>query len=647
MIPTTNAVVGVPFSVVVIGGGFAGLSAVQTLVRESQQQQDQSMPSSSLRPMHITLLEAKDRLGGRMHTVSLNPSTATTASKTSDDDELHSSSAPVVADMGGMYFHGQGSVLKNLQEAFPQWKTTGSGGDSAVPAGHDAIFKVYQRNNNNDNIDNQNNENTNNELRTARDLTAREKQEISDLYTEWMNDMQNRFHEFQNNSNNNDNDSVVDESSHPALLSKWSQEFCNRVLQRQGDDDDDDDDDPDNSAKKQDKERNKQEEEEEERLLLLLQGLEFYQRMHFDLDFAIAWPQVAMDGWTNDWGCNDLPGDDVISVDGMRALIHAMEMQLNEMTTNNNKNTPTTLTIRKQTRVERIEYDLDCSQSLLSKSCRIVTSDQAVFEADACICTIPLGVLKKRAMELFVPPLPSDTLQALERAGVGTLNTLVVQWNKPIHGYCCEKTTEEESKKDKSNHDATTSSALLSGYYLIGPADDNKDDNNNNNAVDKNANPLWHGFVFPEVLRNQQDASITQFHFYETENLPFDNLDFWKLQALQVVQAAVVGGTDNKPVVCLEDIVNVQLSAWHLDPDCLGSYSAPTTMTRGNVDRKILAEPIVVRASYDGAGTRTGLYFAGEHTHYEGRFATMDGAYETGIRAARQVLQQKADGAGR
>jgi Flavin containing amine oxidoreductase len=675
MIPPNNVVV--PFSVVVIGGGLAGLSAVQTLIRESsslqqqQQQGHQVAPAPVAAPMHITLLEAKDRLGGRVHTVSLNNAPATTAAKTKsttpDTDDaaaaarttstvvVAAAAAPVVADMGGMYFHGQGSVLKSLQEAFPEWKTTGSGGDSAVPAGHDAIFKVYNNyNNNNDDNDDDNQHGV-----AARDLTPREKQEMSNLFSEWMNEMQARIHDAFKNDNKND-DNVVDEASsstHPALLSQWSKEFCAHVLQQQQKEGVDPD-----SAKK---EKNQDLQQHRRMSLPQLQsaGLEFYQRMHFDLDFAISYPNVAMHGFTNDWDCCDLPGDDIISVHGLRALIDAMESQLrttavtsssssssnNDNDDNNYHNPPTTLTIRKQTRVERIEYNLDCSQSSSSKACRITASDQSVFLADACICTIPLGVLKQRATlqqgggggGLFVPPLPSDKLQALERAGVGTLNTLVVQWNKPIHCYC-EKTLEESQQlgEKKSSATTTTSSSLPSAYYLIGPTDNKNDDDNNHRDVDKNTNPLWHGFVFPGVLRNQDDASITQFHFFETENLPFDNLDFWKVQALQVVQAAVGSSGNKNPLVLgVDDIVNVQLSAWHLDPDCLGSYSAPTTRTRGNVDRKILAEPVLLPGSSGG-----GLYFAGEHTHYEGRFATMDGAYETGIRAARQVLQQRPTG---
>ena len=81
------------------------------------------------------------------------------------------------------------------------------------------------------------------------------------------------------------------------------------------------------------------------------------------------------------------------------------------------------------------------------------------------------------------------------------------------------------------------------------------------------------------------------------------------------------------PSIDMEDIVAVHASSWHSDPDILGSYSAPTVGTRGNTDRKILALP------------EDAMFFCGEHTHFSGRFQSMDGAFETGTRAAQEALK--------
>ena len=200
-----------------------------------------------------------------------------------------------------------------------------------------------------------------------------------------------------------------------------------------------------------------------------------------------------------------------------------------------------------------------------------------------CIVTLPLGVLKEHGLTMFVPPLPTAKQTALDRAGVGILNTIVVQWNKPI----CEPN--------------------VTAYYIVGGR--------------HASNPLRNGFVCSGMLRSD-DPTITQFYLYETD-VPFDNLTYWKEQARQVVQDVVPFD------VSVDDIVYLYHSRWHLDRDTRGSYSAPTTLTKGNHDRQLLAE------SVDGV-----LFFAGEHTNCKGRYQSMDGAYETGLRAAREILEK-------
>ena len=46
--------------------------------------------------------------------------------------------------------------------------------------------------------------------------------------------------------------------------------------------------------------------------------------------------------------------------------------------------------------------------------------------------TLPIGVLKQHHQQLFDPPLEAAKQDALQRTGVGALNTVVVRWNRPI-----------------------------------------------------------------------------------------------------------------------------------------------------------------------------------------------------------------------
>lgn len=59
-----------------------------------------------------------------------------------------------------------------------------------------------------------------------------------------------------------------------------------------------------------------------------------------------------------------------------------------------------------------------------------VHTDTGVFEADAAIVTVPLGVLKRAPHEAhavrFQPPLPQRKLTAIKRLGFGCLNKVML-----------------------------------------------------------------------------------------------------------------------------------------------------------------------------------------------------------------------------
>jgi monoamine oxidase len=171
---------------------------------------------------------------------------------------------------------------------------------------------------------------------------------------------------------------------------------------------------------------------------------------------------------------------------------------------------------------------------------------------------------------MFDPPLPPDKQDALQRTGVATFNTVVVVWDQPVGG----------------------------SQYFIG--------------IDIVLNPLGMGFV------SSPDLRTTKF-YVQGDHHPFDNIDYWKERAVDLMREINID-------VHVENIVDVTMSAWHADPFALGSYSAPTTHTNGNVDRAILQRPI-----------GNVVFFAGEHTNTKGRYQSMDGAFDSGVLAAEQV----------
>jgi hypothetical protein len=65
---------------------------------------------------------------------------------------------------------------------------------------------------------------------------------------------------------------------------------------------------------------------------------------------------------------------------------------------------------------------------------RLTVSDNGFkgveYEADYALCLLPLGVLKAASAGMFVPPLHLQSSSVLDRAEVGVLDTVVVQWNR-------------------------------------------------------------------------------------------------------------------------------------------------------------------------------------------------------------------------
>lgn len=58
---------------------------------------------------------------------------------------------------------------------------------------------------------------------------------------------------------------------------------------------------------------------------------------------------------------------------------------------------------------------------------RVKTKDGSEFQAPLCICTLPLGVLKKRAPS-FNPALPLRRTKAIQNLGFGLLNKIVITY---------------------------------------------------------------------------------------------------------------------------------------------------------------------------------------------------------------------------
>lgn len=85
------------------------------------------------------------------------------------------------------------------------------------------------------------------------------------------------------------------------------------------------------------------------------------------------------------------------------------------------------LTIHTEQVVQRISYGPDGVQ---------VQTSQEMFEADRCIVTLPVGVLKQGQIQ-FDPPLPTEKVEVIQRLTYGILNKLYLRfpsvfWNSDV-----------------------------------------------------------------------------------------------------------------------------------------------------------------------------------------------------------------------
>ena len=54
------------------------------------------------------------------------------------------------------------------------------------------------------------------------------------------------------------------------------------------------------------------------------------------------------------------------------------------------------------------------------------------FYTDHVICSLPLGILKEKGDELFVPPLPEDKKAAMNKMNFGTVDKIYLEYDKPF-----------------------------------------------------------------------------------------------------------------------------------------------------------------------------------------------------------------------
>lgn len=78
--------------------------------------------------------------------------------------------------------------------------------------------------------------------------------------------------------------------------------------------------------------------------------------------------------------------------------------------------------------VEKISYNLSDSSAEIQIEC----ADGSVYDAQHLICTVSLGVLKRRHFSLFDPILPQKKVDSIETMTFGVVDKLLFEFERPF-----------------------------------------------------------------------------------------------------------------------------------------------------------------------------------------------------------------------
>jgi len=256
------------------------------------------------------------------------------------------------------------------------------------------------------------------------------------------------------------------------------------------------------------------------------------------------------------------------------------------------------LDIKLNTAVRQVRYSQNGVEVTTSNARN--NTNPVTFKADCVLCTLPLGVLKQSIqqptsspnMVTFNPPLPNWKKEAIQRLGYGNLNKVVL---------CFDRIFWDNNSNLFGHVGSTTASR---GELFL----------------------FWNLYKAPVLL-----ALVAGEAAAIMENVSDDVIVGRCIAVLKGIF-----GTTNVPTP-KETVV----TRWRADPWSKGSYSFVSTGASGN-DYDILATPIIPGnpgKSNDMIKNPPRIFFGGEHTirNYP---ATVHGALLSGLREAGRIADQ-------
>ena len=283
--------------------------------------------------------------------------------------------------------------------------------------------------------------------------------------------------------------------------------------------------------------------------------------------------KLSLGGWDQDAG-NEFEGVHAQVIGGYQQVPRALLVS------------PSKLDFRPRKIAQSVSYEPN--ENVATTGTRVLCEDGDVIEADHIVLTTSLGVLKDGSIQ-FHPPLPDSKLGAITRLGFGTLNKVILVFDKPFWDVDQDMFGLLREPEIKDSLDQEDYIANRGRFYFFW------------NCIKTTGRPVLISLMAGDAahqVETSSDAELLAEVMHELSKIFSDK---------QVPEP-------------LETIV----TRWGKDKFARGSYSfVGATSLAGDYER--MAAPV---------GT---LHFAGEATCAT-HPATVHGAYISGLRAAAEVL---------
>jgi lysine-specific histone demethylase 1 len=247
---------------------------------------------------------------------------------------------------------------------------------------------------------------------------------------------------------------------------------------------------------------------------------------------------------------------------------------------------PSKLDLRTRKAVKQISYDPNGGSEGRGK---VVCEDGEVIDADQIVLTAPLGVLKSNAIT-FEPELPPWKLQSIDQLGFGTLNKIVLVYERAFWDVDQDMIFLLRDTENKESLDQADYSRNRGCFFLFW------------NCIKTSGRPVLIALMSGDAAHEAEALTDRQITLDVTDHLR----KIYKHEEVPLPSETIV-------------------TRWGTDRFARGSYSS--VGPAGHSD------------DYDAMGRAIGnLHFAGEATC--GSYpATVHGAYISGLRAASELLE--------